>query len=89
MTYVRSDWDLYIVHLLVQVREYNGDSDDDKSLVETNHHLESILFQAESPEKSLEWAIDSMASRNKVDRGGKYDLLVILALVWIVLISKI
>ena len=74
ITYVKKAWDLYIVHLLMQVREYKQNIDSKKRLVETTHHIESVLFQAESPEESFNRALELMARHSDANHDGKYDL---------------
>lgn len=74
MTYVRDGWDLYICQFLMQTREYKNDIDHDRELIEVTHHIESVLFQAESPEKALEWSLDMMPRHSDADHDGKYDL---------------
>jgi len=58
----------------MQVREYKQNTESEKRLVETTHHIESVLFQVKSREESFNWALELMARHCDVDHDGKYDI---------------
>ncbi len=74
ITYIEEKWDLYICHLLMQVREYKNDISHDMKLIEKKHYLESLLFRADNPDAAFDFVLDLMKSNSDADHGGKFDL---------------
>lgn len=65
-------WDLYVCEFIVQIREYKDDENFELELIEKNHHIETVLFKAESCDKAYNWAVEMMARQSDSDNDGKY-----------------